>query len=142
MAYLVSQRSNDAQTKCGAVIVGKNNEILSTGYNGTIRNIDDNILPNLRPDKYMWMIHAEHNAILNCARNGIKLDGTTIYVTGPPCIYCLQYIYQVGISKIIHGSILTKGKYEENNVEKEIFFALTKDKLKIKEVDTNYLVED
>jgi len=134
MADLVSARSHDVQTQHGAVIVGPNYEVLSTGYNGFVRDIDDTQLPNTRPDKYTWMIHAEHNAIINCARNGIKLRGSTIYVTGPPCIYCLQYIYQAGIIRIVHGGRLTKGKFAENDKEKELFFKLTQGKLSIVQV--------
>ncbi len=120
MAFLVAERSHDPQTQCGAVIIGENKEVLATGYNGFVGGINDDVLPNLRPEKYMWMIHAEHNAILSCARNGIKLNGATIYVTGPPCIYCLQYIYQSGIKNIVHGNMMTKGKYEENSIEQDI----------------------
>ncbi len=98
-AYLVSNRSLDAQTKCGCVLV-RDKTIIGTGYNSFIRNIDDSVLPNLRPDKYPFMIHSEHNAILNCAKNGISCDGAKAYVTGPPCCSCLQYMYQAGIVEI------------------------------------------
>ena len=133
LASVVAKRSCDPQTQHGAVIVGLNKEILSTGYNGFVRGINDEVLPNLRPEKYTWMIHAEHNAILNCARNGIKLQNSTIYVTGPPCIYCLQYIYQVGITHIIHYDVPHKehSVYNKQTVEEEIFKELTKDKLHI-----------
>ncbi len=98
-AYLVSNRSLDAQTKCGCVLV-RDKTIIGTGYNSFIRNIDDDVLPNLRPDKYPFMIHSEHNAILNCAKNGISCNGAKAYITGPPCCSCLQYMYQAGISEI------------------------------------------
>jgi len=98
-AYLVSNRSLDAQTKCGCILV-RDKTIIGTGYNSFIRNIDDDVLPNLRPDKYPFMIHSEHNAILNCAKNGISCNGAKAYITGPPCCSCLQYMYQAGISEI------------------------------------------
>lgn len=98
-AYLVSNRSLDAQTKCGCVLV-RDKTIIGTGYNSFIRNIDDDVLPNLRPEKYPFMIHSEHNAILNCAKNGISCNGAKAYITGPPCCSCLQYMYQAGISEI------------------------------------------
>lgn len=105
-AYLASTRSLDYNTQCGAVIT-KNNTVLSTGYNSFIRNIKDDVLPNVRPtgklliDKYDFMIHGEHNAILNCARRGIKCSGANLYVTGPPCCNCLQFAYQAGIRNVI-----------------------------------------
>lgn len=98
-AFLISNRSLDAQTKCGCILV-RDKTIIGTGYNSFIRNIDDSVLPNIRPDKYPFMIHAEHNAILNCAKNGISCNGAKAYITGPPCCSCLQYMYQAGISEI------------------------------------------
>ena len=101
-AVLWSSRSIDAQTQCGCVLV-RDKTVLSTGYNGFIRDIDDTLLPNLRPYKYPFMIHAEHNAILNCARLGIPTQGATAYVTGLPCNNCLQFMYQSGIVRVVHG---------------------------------------
>lgn len=98
-SYLISTRSLDAQTRCGCVLV-KDKSIIGTGYNSFIRNVNDHKLPNLRPDKYPFMIHSEHNAILNCAKNGISCDGAKAYITGPPCCACLQYMYQAGINEI------------------------------------------
>lgn len=108
-AHHWSKRSHDAETQCGAVIVSKDYTILSTGYNGFIREVNDNILPNIRqPDingisKYDFMIHAEHNAILNCVRQGKSPVGSTVYITGPPCNWCLQYMWQVSIRKIVYS---------------------------------------
>lgn len=101
-AYLVSTRSLDAQTQCGCVLVDKDMHVVSSGYNSFVRNVDDDILPNLRPDKYDFMMHSEHNAILSCARAGIKCDGLAAYITGPPCCNCLQYMYQSGIKNIYY----------------------------------------
>ena len=100
-AILWSKKSNDPYTKCGCVLV-KNKTVLSTGYNGFIREIDDTVLPLTRPDKNKFFIHAEHNAILNCAKNGVSTDGATAYITGEPCNWCLQYMYQAGIVSIIY----------------------------------------
>ncbi len=100
-AYLASLRSLDAQTQCGCVLV-KNNTIIGTGYNSFVRGINDDILPNLRDEKYPFMIHSEHNAILNCARNGISCLNAIAYITGPPCCNCLQFMYQAGIKQIYY----------------------------------------
>jgi|15BtaG_2_1085339.scaffolds.fasta_scaffold00003_122 dCMP deaminase len=115
-AFHCSLRSHDAQTQCGAVLVASDNTIISDGYNGFIRGIDDNKLPNLRPtkpkdygnptqDKYIFMIHSEHNAILNAARQGKSTLGATVYVTGEPCCNCLQYMIQAGITKIVFTNV-------------------------------------
>ena len=48
------------------------------------------------------MIHSEHNAILACAKTGVSCNGSTAYVTGPPCINCFQLMHQAGIVKIVY----------------------------------------
>jgi len=124
-AFHCSLRSHDAQTQCGAVLVDSNNTIVSDGYNGFVRDIDDTKLPNLRPehpedygnpslDKYLFMIHAEHNAILNAARQGKSTLGSTAYVTGEPCCNCLQYMWQAGVYEVIYTND-NKAKMTKNN---------------------------
>ena len=100
-AILWSKRSHDPQTKCGCVLA-KNNVLIMAGYNGFISEINDTALPNLRPFKYPFFIHAEHNAILNCARRGVSTAGATAYISGEPCNYCLQYLWQASISRIVY----------------------------------------
>jgi len=142
MAVLVSRRSHDAQTQCGCVLVNSDKEIVSTGYNGFIRDIDDSVLPNLRPDKYIWCLHAEHNAILNCSRQGKSTLGLTAYITGEPCLNCYQYMWQAGIRKILYSKIsdpkmLDNAEYRRNV---EIFKSLTTNgRLEIIELDKNIL---
>lgn len=101
-ALLWAQRSHDPQTQCGCVIVN-NKRVISSGYNGFLSKIDDTVLPNLRPYKYNFMLHAEINALLNCARNGVKTEGCTAYVTGEPCNQCLQFLWQAGITHIVYS---------------------------------------
>lgn len=101
-AYLVSLRSMDAQTQCGCVLTKQNKTIVSTGYNSFISQIDDFLLPNLRPEKYDFFIHAEHNAILNAAKNGVNTSNCIAYITTTPCINCFQYLHQAGITKIVY----------------------------------------
>lgn len=133
-AFEWAKKSHDAQTGCGAVLVTKDHRIISTGYNGFVRNIEDNILPNLRPEKYPWMIHAEHNAILDCAYQGKSAKGATMYVTSKPCLNCYQFMYQAGVSEIVYSdndAIMTKTDSEyETNVE--VFLWLTRGKLTVR----------
>ena len=60
-AFKAARRSLDAQTKCCCILV-RDKLPLSSGYNSFVRDIDDSVLPNLRPAKYDWMLHAEQNA--------------------------------------------------------------------------------
>ena len=103
-ATLWSRRSHDIQTQCGCVIV-KDKTVISTGYNGFIRDIDDLCLPNTRPQKYPFMIHAEANAIYNAVRLGRSTLDSTIYITAPPSLGCLQMLYQCGIKSVIYSDI-------------------------------------
>ena len=66
IAALVSMKSKDQKTHHGAVIVGPNNEIRSTGYNSFVRRLKDDVPERQeRPEKYHWFEHAERNAIYN-----------------------------------------------------------------------------
>jgi len=103
-ATLWSRRSHDIQTQCGCVIV-KDKTVISTGYNGFIRDIDDLCLPNTRPQKYPFMIHAKAHAIYNAVRLGRSTLHSTIYITAPPCLGCLQMLYQCGIKSVIYSDI-------------------------------------
>ena len=102
-AQLISTLSKDNSTKVGCVIVSPKKVILSMGYNGFPRGVDDNVPErHLRPTKYEFVVHAEENAILNAGRNGIKLEGSILYVTMPPCTRCAGSIIQAGIKEVIY----------------------------------------
>lgn len=100
LAFLVSMRSPDAQTQHGCVVVDKKNKVVSTGYNGFLQGAIDEEMPNLRPKKYLHIIHAEVNAVLSAQQD---LDGCRVYVTGPPCNECLKVMAKAGIKEIIIG---------------------------------------
>lgn len=101
MALLVSTRSIDPSAKHGCVIVDKNKKVLSLGYNGPPKGSLDKELPlTKRPHKYLLIEHAEQNAILN---RQFGIEGSTLYVTGSPCINCLRSIIQSGVSRVVHG---------------------------------------
>lgn len=102
IAEQVKLKSKDQSTQIGAVIVGKDNEILSTGYNSFPRGLNDNIPERQeRPEKYFWFEHAERNGIYNAARNGISLKDSTIFLTsGLPCCDCSRAIINCGIKTV------------------------------------------
>jgi len=120
LAELVCARSKDRSTKVGAVIVGPDNEIRSTGYNSFVRGIDDDVeARHLRPAKYEWTEHAERNAIFNAARHGAALKGCRIYLNwgGYPCASCTRGIIQVGIVEIITTEIPFGGSRGEGGID-------------------------
>lgn len=107
IAMLSAQRSKDPSTQVGACIVSSENRILSVGYNGMPRNCDDDIYPWDREGdelntKYMFVCHAELNAILNYS--GTNLRGSKVYVTLFPCNECAKALIQSGISEVIYYS--------------------------------------
>jgi dCMP deaminase len=103
IAEQVKLKSKDNKTQIGVVIVGKDNEIVSTGYNSFPRGINDDVEERQeRPEKYFWFEHAERNAIYNAARIGVSTLGTTMYMTcGISCADCARAIINSGISKIV-----------------------------------------
>lgn len=108
LCFEVNRRSPDPSSKCGCVIVDSRGGILSTGYNGPVRNSNDAEIPTERPQKYYFYEHGERNGIFNAAALGIPLEGSTFYVTGFPCYDCLRGIIQVGAHRLIWGPLGTK----------------------------------
>lgn len=102
MAKEVAQWSKDPNTKVGAVAVGSKGQILSQGYNGFPRGINDSEdRLNDRETKYKYVVHAEMNVIYNATYSGVSLDGAKLYVYGlPVCSECAKGIIQVGITEV------------------------------------------
>ena len=119
IAEQVKLKSKDLSTQIGVVIVGTDNEVLSTGYNSFPRGLDDSLQERQeRPEKYFWFEHAERNAIYNAARVGTPLKGSIIYLTsGLPCMDCARGIVNSGIKEVYCKSECTtknKEKWEES----------------------------
>ena len=100
IAKQVATRSIDESTQVGCVITTEDHSIISTGYNSPPRGINDSAVPQTRPEKYDWMIHAEDNAIANAARLGVCTNGGTAYCTEFPCSRCMGVLINAGIKKI------------------------------------------
>jgi len=96
----VAQWSKDRSSRVGMVIV-KDREIISTGFNGMPRGCDDDVeARHERPEKYNWFIHAEPNAIINAARQGKSTLGCDAYLNWFPCDQCAGFIVQAGIKRL------------------------------------------
>lgn len=100
LAEYIANWSKDPSTKVGAVIVDKDNRIVSTGYNGFPKDIEDSIERYENRDiKYKIILHAEENAISYAKKD---LTNCTLYISGlPPCAHCASLIIQSGIKKIV-----------------------------------------
>lgn len=116
IALLSAQRSKDSNTQVGACIVDDHNKILSLGYNGMPIGCNDDAMPWERTGsaldtKYMYVCHAELNAILN---SKMSLVGSKLYVTLFPCNECAKAIIQSGIKEMVYLSDKYNG--EDNNI--------------------------
>lgn len=119
----------DGFSKCprktfAAILVDSDNQIISLGYNGNIRGQcgdlcggdiclrDSQNIPSGK-ETDVGCVHAEENAILNCARQGVSCEGSTLYVNGEPCAKCAHRIAQVGVNRVVcYG-----GEYSHNGLE-------------------------
>lgn len=137
LAKVVAQRSHDSQTQHGCVITDRNHRILGVGYNGFPRGLDDSKLPNKRPDKYPWMIHAERNALSNCI---VRPDNAIAYVTGQCCNDCIMALWQEGVTKVImsnnHGTHLFD---DEAKKRFETFISMSGMQIERIDVDLSWL---
>lgn len=118
IAEVVKEKSKDKNTKIGSVIIGKSNEIVSTGYNSFPRGIDDNVESRQeRPEKYYWFEHSERNAIYNAARIGVSTNECTMFLScGIPCADCARAIINSGIIGIwVNRQNISGNKWDESS---------------------------
>ena len=104
IAQVVATRSTCPRKYVGAVIV-KNRTILSTGYNGSIRGMPhcSDVGHMMEDNHCVATIHAEANAIIQAARNGVVIEGATNYVTASPCWNCFKQLANAGVTRICFG---------------------------------------
>ncbi len=99
---LVASRSTCDRAFVGCLLVNDENRIVSTGYNGSVRKNPhcDDIGHKMRDGHCIATIHAEINALLYCAKEGISVNNCSAYVTHFPCLNCTKALIQAGIKKI------------------------------------------
>ena len=107
IALLSSQRSKDPGTQVGACIVSPEKSILTVGYNGMPSGCSDDDFPWERTGdpletKYLFVCHAEMNAILNSGHSDLK--GSIVYTTLFPCAECTKAMIQKGIKEVVYLS--------------------------------------
>jgi len=103
IAEMVAKRSTCPRKSVGAVIV-KAHQILSTGYNGSIRGMPHctEVGCDMENGHCVATIHAEANALIQAARYGVAVDGAAIYVTASPCWNCFKLLANAGIQRIVY----------------------------------------
>jgi len=123
----IGKRATCDRGRSGALIVSSHNTILATGYVGSppgqphcdevghlMRTvIDEN---GNKSQHCVRTLHAEENAILQCAKDGIKIEGAALYCTMVPCYNCAMRIVRVGIKKVV-----TKKRYHADALSVKLF---------------------
>lgn len=114
IARVVATRGTCDRKHVGAVIV-RDRVILSTGYNGSIRGLPhcDEVGHDMVDGHCVRTIHAETNALVQAARNGVAVDGAEIYVTASPCWECFKLLANAGIKKIVYGEFYREPKIHD-----------------------------
>ena len=104
IARQVATRATCDRKHVGAVLV-RDRTILSTGYNGSIRGLPhcDEVGHMMENGHCVATVHAEANAILQAARNGVRIDGATLYTTASPCWPCFKLVANSGCVRIVYG---------------------------------------
>ena len=104
VAKLCAKNSYAIKLQVGAIIV-KDGQIMSDGFNGTpcgfenkceVKSMDGSL------HTLSYVLHAESNAILKCAKYGRATNGSTLYITHSPCIECAKLIIQAGIIRVVY----------------------------------------
>lgn len=112
-------KSKDS-TQVGAVLV-RERTVLASGYNGPPRGVRDTPDRFERPRKYLFAAHAEMNLIATAAREGIRIEGCSVYVTHPPCSACARLLIQSGVSRVVHGPGTTSMPEDEFEAARLMF---------------------
>jgi dCMP deaminase len=123
IAREVATRSTCDRKHVGAVIV-RDKMILATGYNGSIRGLShcDDAGHLIEDGHCVRTVHAEANAIVQAARNGVRLESGDIYVTASPCFGCFKMIANAGLARIVFGEFYRDEKIFE--ISRELGIAL------------------
>lgn len=111
LAKLVATRSTCLRREVGAVLV-KDKRILATGYNGAPRGMNHCLeigclrdqlgIPSGTRAELCRAVHAEQNAIIQCAIYGVSSEGSTIFVTHQPCTICTKILINAGVKRIVY----------------------------------------
>jgi len=96
-AFLISSRSPCSRLHVGCVLV-KDNRIISAGYNGFLPNMPHNSI--VIDNHEIATVHAEQNAITDCASRGVSTQGAIAYITHYPCLNCAKILMASGIKEV------------------------------------------
>jgi dCMP deaminase len=112
IATVVATRATCDRKHVGSVIV-RDKTILSAGYNGALKGLPhcDDVGHMMEDNHCRRILHSEMNAIAQAAREGIRTNGATLYVTASPCWECFKLIVNAGIVRVVYGEF-----YRDNRI--------------------------
>lgn len=123
ITQLVASRSTCDRAWVGCLLVNDDNRIISSGYNGSVSGNAhcDDVGHTMRDGHCIATIHAEVNALLYCAKEGISVKNSTAYITHFPCLNCTKALIQAGIKQIYYKDDYRVDDYavtllEKNNI--------------------------
>lgn len=112
LAHQVATRTTCLRRAVGAVIV-KDKRILATGYNGAPSGVrhcaqtgclrEQLGIPSGQRHELCRALHAEQNAIIQAARHGVNIDGSSIYITTQPCVLCAKMLINAGVKEVLYA---------------------------------------
>lgn len=108
MARLAATRSTCPRRRVGAVLV-RDQRVMATGYNGAVRGaphcdeVGCLLVQNGDRQSCVRAVHAELNALLQCALNGVQSAGSTLYCTDFPCVACAKALVQAGVTRVVYA---------------------------------------
>ncbi|HEY0221892.1 deoxycytidylate deaminase [Lactovum miscens] len=116
IAQLTSSRGTCDRRYVGALVV-RDRHIIATGYNGSVSGDVhcDEVGHKIENGHCIRTVHAEQNALIQCAKYGESTEGTIIFVTDFPCLICTKLVIQAGISEIVYGR-----EYGDTDYAKEL----------------------
>ncbi len=111
-ARVAEKRSSCLRRKVGAVLV-RDKHVLSTGYNGAPSGLDNCLeigsclrnelkVPSGERHELCRAVHAEQNAVIQCALHGVSTKGSTLYTTASPCIICAKILINAGVKRVVY----------------------------------------
>lgn len=140
IARQTATRATCDRKHVGAVIVTKSRSIIATGYNGSIIGAPhcDEVGHLMEDNHCVRTVHAEANAIAQAARNGVSVEGATIYCTALPCWQCFKQICNSGIIQIIYDEPYRSEEHLQRVYENTMY---TKVRVSRLDVDGNLVFE-
>tara|TARA_B100000579_G_C22633824_1_gene758013 strand:- start:406 stop:822 length:417 start_codon:yes stop_codon:yes gene_type:complete len=119
LTHLTATRSPCERLQVGCILVN-DNRIIAQGYNGYLPGAKHE--QKLRDGHEIATVHAEQNAIADCAKRGVSCAGATAYITHYPCVNCMKILCASGISEIkyskdYNNDLLIKYFAQQSNVK-------------------------